>query len=346
MSLKKILERTREYLWIPSVVRFERPFMECLADDFNVFGYDVELKDRVVAVTKHGTKSPRILTAHIDRNGIVTNTDVIPTRFEYAAFNTKKYYGDENKVPEAVFKEAGERFVGEEVMFSGERGKVTGKGMVKSFEYDFDKKNLSFEIEVLAGFPMGRILSYWPPYELVQNGRVSGQIDNAISVAVARQLIEDGFDGRVILATEEEAGRSWKHITDYLSGVGSSKEIVTLDTTSYNNERAIDEGLIVLRNKDSKREFNKDLVSRLKNICEQNGIRYEMKDEVIEAENAKGRKPKKLGITELGRIVEHTNGRFSGATVQLPTTNYHTNHETTSELAVKNYYEALLKILA
>ena len=73
-----------------------------------------------------------------------------------------------------------------------------------------------------------------------------------------------------------------------------------------------------------------------------------MKDEVIEAQNAQlleDAKPKKLGKTELGRVIQHTSGRFNGATVQLPTTDYHSNHETTSELALSNYYEALKRLL-
>ena len=80
-----------------------------------------------------------------------------------------------------------------------------------------------------------------------------------------------------------------------------------------------------------------------------------MKDLVIECKNLsnefvsslfnKKAKKESLGKTELGRIIQHTDGRFNGATVQLPTTNYHTNHETTSELAVNNYYNALKAIL-
>jgi hypothetical protein len=54
---------------------------------------------------------------------------------------------------------------------------------------------------------------------------------------------------------------------------------------------------------------------------------------------------KKLGKTELGHFVDETEGRYNGATVQLPTTNYHSNHETTSELAIENFYKALLEIL-
>lgn len=337
MTLKKILEKTKEYLQIPSVIRFEQRFMEHLADDFSKPNYKVDKQARFLVVSKKGEKSGRILTAHIDRHGIVVNDK---GEFEYAAFNAKKHYGDENKSSEAVIKKAGERFIGESVINGQLEGKVRA--------YNIDGKNLYFEVEGIKAQP-GVVLAYKAPTELVKNGKISGQIDNAVSAAVAYQLIEDGFDGRIVFATEEEIGRSWKHITDYLDSLDKpSQEIITLDTTSYDNERSIDEGLVVLRNKDEKGKFNPNLVARLRKICEEGNIKYEIKDEIIEAENAKlpEDKKKKLGITELGRIVEHTNGRFNGATVQLPTTNYHSNHETTSELAIENYYGALTKLLA
>ena len=121
-----------------------------------------------------------------------------------------------------------------------------------------------------------------------------------------------------------------------------------MDTTPYNDSRAIDEGLVVLRNKDENGIFNPDLVKRLRSACDQDRIKYQFKDEIIEMQNARlpeGKEPIDLGKTELGRIVQHTNGKYNGSTLQLPTTNYHTNHETTSEKALENYYQTLLKLL-
>jgi len=47
MSLQNIISKTGEYLNVPAVVRFEHPFMDYLADDFNTSGYDIEKKDRI-----------------------------------------------------------------------------------------------------------------------------------------------------------------------------------------------------------------------------------------------------------------------------------------------------------
>lgn len=345
MGLQNILTKTEEYLSIPSVVRFEHPFMNHLAEDFSISGYEVEKQDRLLVVTKKGLKSPKILTTHIDRHGIVINQD---GDFEYAAFNAKKYYKIENKSEEDIFKKSGERFIDELVYAYDSNGKRLDEGKVKGFKYDFDKKDLFFEIEGLEGLASRIAIAYKSSLNR-EGGNISSQIDNAISVAVAHQLVQDGFDGRIIFSTEDEIGMSWQHVVNYLTSLGiTSQELISLDTTPYDDSRAIQEGLIVLRNRDENGMFNKDFVVKLKNNCDREGIKYEMKDEVIEAQNTqlpKGFKPKDLGKTELGRIIQHTNSDFNGATIQLPSTGYHTNHETTSELALNNYYQILKKLL-
>ncbi|MBN2053125.1 hypothetical protein JW756_06490 [Candidatus Woesearchaeota archaeon] len=345
MSLSNILSKITEYLEIPSVIRFEQPFMHYLAEDFTMPGYDVEMHDRILIVKKKNSASPKIVTAHIDRHGVVVNQE---GQFEYAAFNAKMNYGDEPESSESLIKKSGERFVNEAVYAYDLEGKTIAEGVVKSFSCGAGKGHLFFQIEGLKGLPAGTPVAY-KSILANQNGSISSQIDNAISVAVIHQLLKDGFDGKVLFATEEEIGRSWQHIVNYLSTLEmKSQKMVTLDTTPYENQDAINKGLIVLRNKDERGVFNPDLVSCLRSICEEQKISYEMKDESIELQNAKlaaGLKPKKLGTTELGRIVQHTNGDFNGATIQIPTINYHTNHETTSELALNNYYEALKRIL-
>jgi putative aminopeptidase FrvX len=345
MSLQDIISKTSEYLSVPAVVKYEYSIMNHLADEFNTSGYDIEKRDRIIVVRKKGTTSSKIVTAHIDRHGLVVNNDGKP---EYAAFNAKKYYGDENNSSEAIFKKIGQRFVDESVYAYDQTGKRIEEGKVKGFSYDFDAKDLVFDIDGFDKLPVGTPISYVSPL-VKEAGNLSSQIDNAISVAVAYQLVQDGFDGTLLFATEEEIGRSWQHIANYLQSQDTaSREIITLDTTPYDDARAISEGLIVFRNRDENGEFNPNLVERLRTACDEQDIKYEMKDEVIEAQNAQlpeGTKPKKLGKTELGRVIQYTDGKFNGATVQIPTTRFHTNHETTSELALNNYYEALKRLL-
>jgi len=349
MSLQEILAKTDEYLQIPSVIGFERAFIQYLFADFSKRGCEVRMYNKFLTVSKKNSKNPKVLTAHIDRHGIVTDLN---GNFEYAAFNVKKSYGINIKGSEKFFKKVGQRFIDEIVYaYNYLSGDKYGEGKVKSFSYDVEKKNLFFEIEGFSDIKrlQAPIPVAYKSQLKIREGLVSSQIDNVISISVIHQLVSDGFDGKIILTAEEEIGRSWKYIVDYLLEQGvSTQEIITLDTTPYDDLRAVQNGLIVLRNKDENGIFNPELVSSLREICESQGIKYEMKDEVIEAQNAKcldGAEPKTLGKTELGRIIQHTEGRFNGATIQLPTINYHTNHETTSELALNNYYKALKKIL-
>ncbi len=344
MTLRNIIQKTDEYLQVPSVVSFEHYFMKYLMKEFSAIGMDVSRERGLVVVSKN-PKNPKVITAHIDRHGLFINND---KKFEFAAFASKKHYGEEIKASEALFKKSAMRFIDEKVYAYGENGERFEDGKVKDFEYDFDKKNLFFTIKGIGETAPSVPLSYVSRLKETET-ELSSQIDNVISVAVAYQLAKDGFDGKILFAAEEEIGRSWMHIANYLQKEGvATQELITLDTTPYTDSRAIHEGLIVLRNKDQNAEYNPELVGKLRAACESNGMRYEMKDEVIEASNAKlpkGEKPKKLGSTELGRIAQHTEGRYNGATVQLPTTNYHTNHETTSKKALGNFYQALQKIL-
>ncbi|MBN2458684.1 hypothetical protein JXB28_00210 [Candidatus Woesearchaeota archaeon] len=344
-DLQNILSKTNEYLNVPAVIRFEQPFLDYLADDFNIPGYEVEKHDRILTVRKKGLASDKIITAHIDRHGIVADEN---GNFEYAAFNAERFYGEQEKHSEKFLTKLGERFIGEPVFAYGIAGNTIAEGKVKGLSIDQVAARLYFEIEGMGKLAPGTPIAYFSQLSQ-ENGRVSSQIDNAISAAVARQLAKDGFDGTFLFATEEEIGRSWKHLVDYLTSQEiSSKSLISIDTTPYDDDRAISKGLIVLRNKDQHGVFNPVIVQELKNTCDREGIKYELKDEFIETQNRKlaesGAKPKKLGITELGRIVEETRGALNGATVQVPTTGYHSNHETTSEQALENYYKVLKAI--
>jgi hypothetical protein len=67
-----------------------------------------------------------------------------------------------------------------------------------------------------------------------------------------------------------------------------------------------------------------------------------VKDETL---LAKGKTVEQLGSTELGKLIKNTAGRWSGASVQIPTLMYHTSNETTSLAAIGNYYRFLSNIL-
>ncbi|MFQ5621293.1 MAG: hypothetical protein ACE5FT_05605 [Candidatus Nanoarchaeia archaeon] len=345
MPVDEIVAKLESYMAVPAVVGFEDHFMALLADDFNFPGYTIEEHDGIIAVTKTGTKSPVVITAHTDRHGIVVNEE---GEFEYAAFYAKRNYGIPIESPESVFQKSADRYIGEAVFAYDSGGNVIWDGEVIDSSYDFDAKKVVFGIGGLGGLPSDTPIALRSVLSQ-EDDLVSSQIDNAASIAVARQLVANGFDGTVLLAVEEEIANSWTHIVKYLAGHAQpTREIIVLDTTPYDDERAIRNGLVVLRNRDAHGIFNPSLVHNLRKFCESNDILYEMKDEFLMTKHSylpDEERIKKLGKTELGRIVNHTDGEYNGATVQLPTTGYHTNHETTSRLALGNFYKALEKLL-
>jgi hypothetical protein len=54
--------------------------------------------------------------------------------------------------------------------------------------------------------------------------------------------------------------------------------------------------------------------------------------------------PLSLGSTELGRLAAASNGEISGATLQVPTTGYHTPSETAAVAAVQAALAMLLEV--
>jgi putative aminopeptidase FrvX len=346
MSLQNIILKTQEFLKVPSVVRFEKPFITRLSEEFSLPGYEVDLQEHLLVVSKTGRCGPGILTAHIDRHGLVLNKEGL---LEYAAFNAKKHYEMDIKDSENLFKKIGVRFVGEPVYaYNPVSGSQLDAGIVRSFSYDFQNKKLIFEAEGLQKLEPDTPVAFVSNLEQ-KDGSISSQIDNVISVAVAYQLVKDGFDGRLFFSAEEEIGKSWRHILSYLISHGiKSDTLLILDTTSYDYAPVVDEGMVVLRNKDEHAEFNTGFVARIISLCDFNQITYQLKDKMIDKENLarkEGEKPKKLGTTELGRIIEHGDQLYTGATVQIPTTRYHTNHETATESALNNYYTLLHNLL-
>lgn len=338
-KIENILQKTDEYLRHPSVTRFEGAFLNFLAEEFNMPGYSVEKGNGILVVKKNNSSNPQILTAHVDRNGLIVNENGKP---EYSVFQSKKRSGTPMVSKESLFHKIGPRFIGDEenretLIAYDKQGSIIAEGEAKSFNVDYDKKELTYEIDGMQGLPAETPIGY--KSSLQRDGdMVSSQIDNTIGIAVLYQLVKDGFDGRIIFSTEEECGNSWKHILKYMDNKGiESKEVIVVDTSPY---PSIDDfqGDVVFRDSDDGADYNPDLIAKLKGTAERNGISYMMKS------RERGKNKKVKGYTELGHLIEETNGRVNGATVQIPSTKYHTNHETTTIHCVNNYYNLLRKI--
>jgi putative aminopeptidase FrvX len=156
-------------------------------------------------------------------------------------------------------------------------------------------------------------------------------------------LYKNGYQGTTLFSCEEEIGKSWVHLAAHLKASRmENKALLVIDTSPFTDAAPIDQGMIVLRNRDMSAKFNPALVGALKTRCSVLEIPYQVKDEVL---LAKGKSVSQLGSTELGRLIQNTKKKWSGATVQVPTMMYHTSNETTSRAAIRNYYRFLKNIL-
>jgi putative aminopeptidase FrvX len=176
------------------------------------------------------------------------------------------------------------------------------------------------------------------------NGKLlKGQIDNVVSLGVIYVLFQNGYQGTALLSSEEEIGKSWIHITKWLEQNNKdSQNIYVIDTSPYRETDQVNNNMIVLRNRDKSDIFNAKLVSKIKMRCAFLNIPFQVKDEYFMEQ---GLDVPDLGSTELGRIIQNTKGRWSGATVQIPTIEYHTSYETTSRGCINSFYALLQNIL-
>ncbi|MFA5995088.1 MAG: hypothetical protein WC801_01420 [Patescibacteria group bacterium] len=331
-----IIAKVEEYLAVPAVIRFEQVFLRYLAADFKKLGCAVNLSKHLLIIHKPTAKNKRVLLIHCDRNGLIINEQ---GHIEYADFHARKHYSEPINFSKHLIEYCADNFLNEPVYAYTKTGKTLATGIVTAARYHARKQQLLFKIAGFKKLPIHTPIAYKP--QLLQlNTRIAGQLDNVISVAVAYQLAKQGLNVHIVFSTEEEIGRSWRHTMPYLSALAHTQELITLDTTPYNHTHAINAGLVILRNRDEHYHFNNKLVNELETLCRQQHIPFAYKDK-----QPKHKITKTIGKTELGRIARATQGVCNGATIQLPTCYYHTNHETTSPLALYNYYTLIAKCL-
>ena len=140
--------------------------------------------------------------------------------------------------------------------------------------------------------------------------------------------------------------RSIDNVYPYISSLHTQNEYFVLDTTPSEFD-LVNQGVIFFRNKDKFAHFNKRTLGMLKHAAEHLDIPYLLKDEFVERQMRANPKtaPEHVGKTELGRLVRMSGKKCIGAPIQIPTLEYHTNHETTSLKALENYYDLLKRVL-
>ncbi|MGJ8672230.1 peptidase M42 [Rubritalea sp.] len=327
----------------PSVVGYEHSFFRVLQRELEERGAKVTWYDGLlVAQGKNPTSA--MFSAHIDRHGLICTG---PNEFQYAAFVTGNRTDLLNTaVSEELMNKITERFESEQVFaYEPWSGAYLGNGVINDTSICEFRNNLIFEIEGLSGIVAGTPIAFKDKLS-ISDGRLEGQLDNVISAAILIHLFTLGFEGTVFFTAAEEAGKSWRYLLEWFRRFGgSTNNLFVIDTSPFPDVEAANEQLLVLRQKDANAAFNKHSTERVEELCQENNISYIYKDKYIESTNeclvSQGKQPRSLGSTELGRIVEASNGLVDGTTIQIPTTDYHTMEESASWQSV----DALIKLL-
>lgn len=317
---------------VPSVVGREDAFFRVLRRELSGTGAEVE-RYLGVLVARGCDPDRVLLSAHVDRHGLLCTG---PNEFQYAAFiagNQGDLTGD--SVSEQMMASIADRFQGQSVQAHlPYAGTHLGDGVIASSRLCEFRHNLIFEIDGLESLDPGTPVSFRDRLR-VGATHLSAQLDNVLSVALIVHLFRRGFAGTALFTAEEEAGKSWRYALSWLLREGlATRRLLVLDTSPYPHTEAADAQQLVLRGKDAGAAFDPDFTREIEGRCRDLGIDYSYKDRWIEAENRGRARAMSLGRTELGRLVAASRGRFSGTTLQIPTTGYHTPDETASIASV------------
>ncbi len=317
----------------PSVVGTEDSFFRVLRRELEEVGVKV---DRYLGVLVARGAEPEsvVLSAHIDRHGLLCTG---PNEFQYAAFiagNQGELTGD--SVSEQMMASIADRFTGQRVQAHlPYTGTYLGQGVISSGSLCEFRRNLIFEIEGLEFLQPGTPVSFLDRLRVTAT-HLSAQLDNVLSVALIVHLFRKGFTGTALFTAQEEAGKSWRYALAWLLREKiETRRLLVLDTSPYPTPEAAAAQELVLREKDATAAFDPDFTREIEERCLDLGILCSYKDRWIESENLKRTKPMSLGRTELGRLIASSQGRFSGTTLQIPTTGYHTAEETASLASVR-----------
>lgn len=325
-NIDEFLHLLRALVREPSVVGVEDAFFRVLRRELEEYPVSVELYHGLLVVQGNDPESV-FLSAHVDRHGLLSTG---PNEFQYAAFiagNRSELTGD--SVSEQFMELIAGRFEGQRVQAHYPfAGSYLGQGKITQAYVCPRRRNLIFEVDGLEFLQPGVPVSFLDDLR-VEDGLISAQLDNVVSVAMLIHLVRLGFRGTAFFTAGEEAGRSWRFVVEWFRRVGiGTDRLIVLDTSPFPTIDEVRLQNVVLRNRDSTADFDRPLTQQLVAYCEELGISFRFKDRYVETLNLEREKPLSIGRTELGRVIEATGGTIRGTTLQLPTSSYHTANET------------------
>ena len=328
----------------PSVVGAEHAFFRVLQRELEERGASVRWYEGVL-VASGAKPHATMFSAHIDRHGLICTG---PNEFQYAAFvagSRSDLLG--NSVSEEMMLTVGDRFDDGVPVYAYEpwSGAYLGAGQINRASICEYRHNLIFEVEGLEHLVAGTPVAFRDQLRIA-DGSLVGQLDNVLTAAILVHLFEIGFQGTAFFTAQEEAGRSWRYLLEWFRRFGgTTNQLIVLDTSPYPSAEEAGRQQVVLRGRDANAAFNAALTGQLEALCRDADIAFSYKDRHIEEENrrleAEGRKARSLGSTEMGRIIAASSGLVDGTTLQIPTTGYHTMHETAATASC----EAFIRLL-
>ena len=342
-EVSRFLDILKQLIRTPSVVGAEHSFFLFLKKELDELGISTTLYEGVL-VSEGNDPESGMMSAHIDRHGLMCTG---PNEFQYAAFtahNRGDLTGD--SVSEKTYMDIKERFINQSVQaYDPWSGAYLGLGVIDSATLCERRNNLLFQVKGLEHLYAGTPVAYVDSLTY-DDGYLSAQLDNVLSAAIILFLYERGYQGRAFFTAKEEVGRSWRFLLEWFRGRDiSTDRLLVLDTSPYPNKESAEAQHIVLRHQDANASFESPLRDEIIAICEKEGIKYSYKDEFIKQMNeellSQNKSPYSLGSTEMGRIINASEGTIQGTTFQLPTTEYHTTNETVSMVAVMNALKVL-----
>jgi len=331
----------KQLIRVPSVVGAEHPFFMTIKRELEELNLNVEYYDGVL-VAKGNNPESGYISAHADRHGLICTGH---NEFQYAAFiakNQADLKGNSNS--EKLLKNFEMRFVDEKVQaYEPWSGSYLGIGTIKDAFLCERRNNIIFKVDGFDHLFPGTPIAFMDKLEITEDGMVSAQLDNVISVAMIIYMYHLGYQGTAFFTASEEAGKSWRFLLEYFRRFNiNTNELLVLDTSPYNSIEDVNHLDVVLRNRDENGYFRSPLKSKIKKIAIENNINYHYKDAYLKNMMANDVVKSSLGVTELGRIIYATKGKIQGTTLQIPTIGYHTSKETTNMKSV----DVMVKILS
>ena len=331
----------KQLIRVPCVVGAEHPFFMALKRELEDLSISVEYYDGVL-VAKGSQPESGYISAHADRHGLICTGH---NEFQYAAFiakNQADLRGNSNS--EQLLKNFEMRFKDQKVQaYDPWSGAYLGLGTISDAFLCDRRHNIIFKVEGFDYLFPGTPIAFMDKLIIGNDGHISAQLDNVVSVALILYLYHLGYQGTAFFTASEEAGKSWRFLLEYFRRFDlNTKELLVLDTSPYSRKEDIHALEIVLRNRDENSKFKSTLKNRIKKIAIENRINYHFKDAYLKNIMLQEGKKGSLGVTELGRLIDATKGELQGATLQLPTIGYHTVEETTTTKSV----DAMVKVLS